>query len=109
MTAFNRFRLSLHLLPIERGRYSKPKIHRDDRTCTFCDSNEIGNEMHCLLICEGDKLKSLRDTYLPKLISINPVLNKMGNKKIINAHDGRGGHRHNENCGPVGVQLQYII
>ena len=53
LTTFIRFHLSLHWLPIERGRCSKPKIPRDDRTCTFCDSNEIGNEIHCLLVCEG--------------------------------------------------------
>ena len=52
-------------------------------TCTFCDSNEIGNEINCLLVCEGDKLKSFRDTYLPKLISINPVLNNIGNKQLL--------------------------
>ena len=88
LTTVIRFRLSLHWLPIERGRYSKPAIPRDDRICTFCDSNKIGNEIHCLLVCEGDKFKSLRDSYLPKLISINLVLNNMGNKQLMHMMEG---------------------
>ena len=97
----------MHWLPIERGRYRKPKIP-GDRTCTFCDSNEIGNEIHCLLVCERDKLKSLRDTYLRKLISINSVLNNinMGNKQLL-MHMMEGvGIGITKIVAPVGVQLQ---
>ena len=73
--------------------------------CHHVNSNEIGNDIHCLLVCEGDKLKSLRDTCLPRLISINPGLNNVGNEQLLMHDDGRGGHPHNENCGPVGDRV----
>jgi hypothetical protein len=36
-----------HKLPVESGRYSKTPY--EDRFCTLCQSNEIGDEFHYLL------------------------------------------------------------
>ena len=48
--AIARLRISAHRLPIEIGRYSK--VPRNERFCTKCSSNEIGDEAHFLLKCE---------------------------------------------------------
>ena len=47
-----KFRLSDHYLPIERGRYMKPKIPRPERTCTLCKSS-VGDEIHALFLCKS--------------------------------------------------------
>ena len=52
---FTRFRLSLHCLPIERGRYSKPKTPRTLRVCQFC-TKHLGNEYHALMECKHETL-----------------------------------------------------
>jgi hypothetical protein len=36
-----------HKLPVESGRYTKTPY--EDRFCTLCQSNEIGDEFHYLL------------------------------------------------------------
>jgi hypothetical protein len=43
------FRLSDHILNIERGRCTKPKTKREERYCPFCDSVE--NEKQFILEC----------------------------------------------------------
>ena len=48
--AISRFRLSSHLLMIERGRHMRPKLERNERFCYFCN-NTVENEEHFLLIC----------------------------------------------------------
>ena len=40
-----KLRISAHSLAIETGRYSKPKIPRNERFCKFC-VNEIEDEIH---------------------------------------------------------------
>lgn len=48
--SFTRFRISAHNLPIERGRYTRPKLPVEERTCPYCPS-QIGNEIHFLTEC----------------------------------------------------------
>ena len=48
-----RFRLSSHNLRIETGRHETPKIPLEERKCNKCDSNEVEDELHCLLICNN--------------------------------------------------------
>ena len=48
--ALSRFRLSNHSLLIETGRYSRPKIERDDRKCFIC-KDEIEDELHFVTKC----------------------------------------------------------
>ena len=45
------FRVSAHSLPIEQGRIEMPKVPRHLRRCTFCATNAIGNERHCVFDC----------------------------------------------------------
>lgn len=44
-----KFRISAHPLNIERGRYSKPKTPREQRSCKFCI--QVGDEFHFILLC----------------------------------------------------------
>ena len=48
--SLSRFRLSNHLLMIEKGRHVKPKIKRDERFCFIC-KNKVENEEHLLISC----------------------------------------------------------
>ena len=57
-----KFRLSAHWLPIERMRYCKPKIPRQQRICTFCKI-KIGTEYHALMECTNPQLQHIRMLY----------------------------------------------
>ena len=46
----SKWRLSSHSLRIETGRYSSPKLHRNERTCSICPTN-IEDEFHVIFIC----------------------------------------------------------
>ena len=48
--ALTRFRLSCHLLMIEKGRHHNPPLDRSERTCPFCES-VIEDEIHFLIEC----------------------------------------------------------
>ena len=52
-------RISAHCLNIERGRYNKPKIPREERFCKFCI--EVETEEHFLISCH--KYKDIRKTF----------------------------------------------
>ena len=45
-----KFRTSNHYLPVETGRWNN--ILFEDRLCTICDKNDIGDEFHYLFICK---------------------------------------------------------
>ena len=51
-------RVSAHPFPIEKGRHNK--IPRDDRKCTICNENQIGNEFHYLFQCTNIELMKIR-------------------------------------------------
>jgi hypothetical protein len=44
-----KLRLSSHSLLIEKGRYFRPKIKRENRLCSQC--NQIEDEQHFLIHC----------------------------------------------------------
>ena len=57
--ARNKFRLGNHKLRIETGRHTIPKTPINLRICSFCHSNEVGNEIHFLFSCQlYDSLRS---------------------------------------------------
>ena len=58
-----RYRLSNHYLPIERGRYTKPKTPRSERICPFCQSG-LGNEIHVMFQCESPIIRNINDKYM---------------------------------------------
>ncbi len=46
-----RFRVGAHSLPIEQGNIEVPQVPRHLRRCTFCATNAIGDERHCVFDC----------------------------------------------------------
>ena len=59
---FTKFRCRNHKLPIEQGIYAG--IAKDERLCTLCDLNEMGDEFHYLFNCTHFSL--VRKTHLKK-------------------------------------------
>ena len=45
--------MSSHDLKIERGRYNNPITTINQQICTWCESNEIDDEIHLLLYCNA--------------------------------------------------------
>ena len=74
-----KFRLSDHYLPIERGRYMKPKIPRHERTCTLCKSS-VGDEIHALFLCKSDTLYDIRQIYMKQIADISPQIFVLSDK-----------------------------
>ena len=50
---YTKLRLSSHKFPVERARWRKAKIPYAQRTCTLCNSGDIENKYHIVLICEN--------------------------------------------------------
>ena len=48
--SFTKFRLSNHLLNIEKGRHTTPKTPKEVRFCPFCP-NKVEDEQHFLIDC----------------------------------------------------------
>ena len=78
-----KFRLSDHNLPIERGRYLKPKLPREERICPMCKSG-IGNEIHALFLCKSPLLSDLKHKYLKLMCDISSQINMLpDNEKLL--------------------------
>ena len=71
LSPLTKFRLSDHPLPIERGRYSIPKIPRNQRVCTLCQAG-VGDELHALLYCNFPELRNVRSECLKTITNICP-------------------------------------
>ena len=65
-TSYTKFRLSSHKLLVERGGWMKPELQYEMRKCTICDSEDIEDEYHVILVCQQD----LRTKYIKKSITI---------------------------------------
>ena len=37
--------------PIEQGRFARPAVPRHLRRCTVCDTQAVGDELHCVFDC----------------------------------------------------------
>ena len=67
--ALTKFRVSAHKLEIEKGRYERPYVRREDRKCRHCKSlnkEVVGNEMHFLMECplvEDMRTKLWKEVY----------------------------------------------
>ena len=75
-TNLARFRVSSHNLRIETGRHESPKLPAADRICHKCDSNEVEDEQHCLLICKYNEV--------PRLLLLNEIINLFPNFHSLN-------------------------
>ena len=56
-----KYRCGSHRLPIETGRWHG--VSRHDRLCHLCDSNDIGDEYHYIMLCKA--FDSERKKFLP--------------------------------------------
>ena len=63
-----KLRTSNHSLFVETGRYTSPKLPREERICKYCNKNEIEDELHLIHSCE--LYLDLRDTFLKKLHAV---------------------------------------
>ena len=80
-----KFRTLNHKLPIQRGRFLN--IPHEERVCSKCDSHDLGDEFHCVLVCPN--FDEARKKYLPKCYWKNPNVMKMNslftsrNKRVL--------------------------
>ena len=65
-----KFTLSNHYLPIEKGRYVKPILDRNQRLCAFCKSH-VGHEIHVLFECEHYTIKNINTKYHNEITKIS--------------------------------------
>ena len=63
-----KFRTSSHFLMVETGRYSRPKIKRENRTCTLSNTKEVEDEGHLIFNCNA--YSELRKSFFDKIHSI---------------------------------------
>ena len=63
-----RFRTANHKLPIEIGRWNN--TNRNNRMCTHCNKNELGDEFHYILDCPF--FEQHRNIYIPKYYYSRP-------------------------------------
>ena len=61
-SAVTKIRISAHHFSIERGRYQN--IERNDRVCTICDQNVMGNEIHYVMFCSNKLMVEEREIFL---------------------------------------------
>ena len=70
-----RFRLSSHNLKIETGRHNKPKTPVEERICDKCSSNNVEDEIHCLLTCDDNA--NPRVELMDKISNLIPNFNNL--------------------------------
>ena len=71
----SKFRTSNHRLPIQRGRYDRTP--REERLCTLCDEQLVGDEFHFILVCKNLQLVDLRNQYISPYYRNIPSLGKL--------------------------------
>lgn len=67
-----KIRLSSHALAIETGRHRG--IPRENRKCTLCNTNDIEDEYHFIIVCP--LFNNLRNVYLPNYYTRSPSMFK---------------------------------
>ena len=99
-----KIRLGCLEIRIETGRYARPRLTEEARTCQVCQSQEVENEVHFLFNCQAYQAERLAWTQrltvpgdflnLPEAVKLDLVLNSHINVKltaqyIINIFDKR--------------------
>ena len=74
--------LRLSMLHFKTGnRFAKSFIPHENRKCTLCNKNDIGDEMHYLLICPFFNAK--RAKYIPRKYRVHPNVIKFKNLMCV--------------------------
>ena len=81
----SRLRLSSHPLPIEvlRFRGNKKEVKREDRKCTICNLDAMGDENHYLLQCTNGEISKLREDFMKNIKEEVPQFKQFTNENII--------------------------
>ena len=79
--SFIRFRTTNNLLPVNVQRYYN--IHRDERTCDKCLSNDTADEFHYLFVCPY--FEAIREKCIPCIHVAQPSYHKYNH--LFNSHD----------------------
>ncbi len=61
-------------LPVVTGRYEN--VSREERFCTKCRNDVVGDEYHIILLCPNENIVQLRNRFIPNYHRNNPALNK---------------------------------
>ena len=80
-----RFRTSNHRFPVETGRYND--TDRAERKCRLCNANDIGDEMHYLLICSyfhEERVKFIPRHYYTRtnVLKFRELMNSQNENKL---------------------------
>ena len=83
----SRFRLSNHVLEIEKGRHCKPKLPIQERTCKLCNNNTVEDEQHFICVCPAYQI--LRQEYIDKCNSLGfyGIQNDFTISKVFNLEE----------------------
>ena len=60
---FTKIRANNNRLPVVTGRYEN--VSKEERLCTKCRSNVVGDEFHIILLCLNENIVELRNRYIP--------------------------------------------
>lgn len=86
--ALSKLRLSSHQLRIETGRHAPNRIERNQRKCLLCNSPDIEDEYHFVLICPVFDV--LRKKYIQRFYFNRPNVYKFiqlmqsNNENVLN-------------------------
>ena len=70
---YMKFRTSSHCLMVETGRYSRPKIKRENRICTLCNTKEVEDERHLIFHCNAySELRKIFFDKIHSIVQLNP-------------------------------------
>ena len=87
MHALCKFKCGNHKLPIVKGRYLNLAV--DDRVCTLCQLNHVGDEYHYLFICpyfRDHRVKFIKCYYYrsPNMIKLQQLFNTTNQRDLLN-------------------------
>ena len=54
LRALVQFGFGFHTLPVEQGRFARPALPRHLRRCTVCETQAVGDELHCVFESDSD-------------------------------------------------------
>ena len=57
---------------VETGKYSKPKIKRENRICTLCNTKEVEDERHLIFNCNTYSELSKTFGKIHSIVQVNP-------------------------------------
>ena len=72
--SLSKLRLSSHKLQVEIGRYAQNNVSRNQRVCSLCNSGDIEDEYHFIIVCPV--YTHFRSLYIKKYYYTRPSVFK---------------------------------